>query len=346
MQCSSEEFPLGGTEDCWVPLPLLQSFVACKWQSHSFLPDTSSFPYCKVKLLHLWPTRRVSVVFVTMQGGNSCCHWKSRVLVLSWSHLFYVICIQQFKFIFLHEYIIQKKTIDTQITNNYFGHSHLLPTLQMDANQCRLMCDLQRLSRTTFLHLSVPLSSERWLNCWATLFVLKIGCCIGRALKCEFHTEQWGEPCSVPVGCLPHAFLQSIVCKSAVNCLKSWRVALLSQVWWQEGAFACTHTSFFACTSQIWWLYWLGTCVNFIPNSEWSLALFLLVVCPMLFCNQQSAGVQLIVWRAEAWHCFCRIGSGKVPSHAPYFLLTLLLFFVPYSTTWPWRITFLCWRVQ
>jgi hypothetical protein len=34
-----------------------------------------------------------------------------------------------------------------------------------------------------------------------------------------------------------------------------------------------------------WLLYWLGTCVNFIPNSEGSLALFLLVVCPMLFCN-------------------------------------------------------------
>jgi hypothetical protein len=27
----------------------------------------------------------------------------------------------------------------------------------MDANQCRLMCDFQRLSRTTFLHFSVPL---------------------------------------------------------------------------------------------------------------------------------------------------------------------------------------------
>jgi hypothetical protein len=28
-----------------------------------------------------------------------------------------------------------------------------------------------------------------------------------------------------------------------------------------------------------------GTCVNFIPNSDGSLALFLSVVCPMLFCN-------------------------------------------------------------
>jgi hypothetical protein len=29
-----------------------------------------------------------------------------------------------------------------------------------------------------------------------------------------------------------------------------------------------------------------GTFVNFIPNSEGSLALFLSVVCPMLFCNR------------------------------------------------------------
>jgi hypothetical protein len=40
------------------------------------------------------PTRQVSVVFVTMQGGDSTHHWKSWVLVLSWSHIFYIICIQ------------------------------------------------------------------------------------------------------------------------------------------------------------------------------------------------------------------------------------------------------------
>jgi hypothetical protein len=57
---------------------------------------------------------------------------------------------------------------------------------------------------------------------------------------CEFHTKQCGEPCSVPVGCLPHAFLELIVCKSAVNCLKSLRVALLLQDRWWEGAFTCT----------------------------------------------------------------------------------------------------------
>jgi hypothetical protein len=54
---------------------------------------------------------------------------------------------------------------------------------------------------------------------------------------CEFHTEQWAERCSVPVGCLPHTFLQSIGCRSAVHCLKSQRVALLSQDTRREGAF-------------------------------------------------------------------------------------------------------------
>jgi hypothetical protein len=102
---------------------------------------------------------------------------------------------------------------------------------------------------------------------------------------CEFHTKWWGEPCSVPVGCLPHAFVQLIVCKGAVDCLKSLRAALLSQDCWQEGTFALTHTLFLTCTSLIWLLYWLGTCVNFILNSEGSLALFLSVVCPTLFCN-------------------------------------------------------------
>jgi hypothetical protein len=44
---------------------------------------------------------------------------------------------------------------------------------------------------------------------------------------CEFHTKQWGERCSVPVSCLAHAFLQSVVCRSAVHCFKSQRVVLL-----------------------------------------------------------------------------------------------------------------------
>jgi hypothetical protein len=91
-------------------------------------------------------------------------------------------------------------------------------------------------------------------------------------------------------------FLQSIVCRSAVHCLKSQRAALLLQDMWQEGAFPCTHTLIVACTSSIHLLYWLCTCVNFIPNSEGSVALFLSVVCPMLF-------LQLIVCSRSAVHC-------------------------------------------
>jgi hypothetical protein len=68
--------------------------------------------------------------------------------------------------------------------------------------------------------------------------------------------------------------------------LKSWRAVLLSHDTWREGAFARTHTLIVTCTSLIRLLYWLGTCVNFILNSEWSLALFPLVVCPTLFCNR------------------------------------------------------------
>ncbi len=96
---------------------------------------------------------------------------------------------------------------------------------------------------------------------------------------CEFHTEQWGEPCSVPVGCLPHAFLQSTVCRSAVDCLKGCRVALLLQDWWLEDTFFLLVLLGFGCC------IWLSICVNFIPNSEGSLALFLSVVCPLRFCN-------------------------------------------------------------
>jgi hypothetical protein len=63
-------------------------------------------------------------------------------------------------------------------------------------------------------------------------------------------------------------------------------VVLLSPDTWWEGAFAHTHTLIVALTSPIPLLYWLGTFVNVIPNSEGSLALFLSVVCPTLFCNQ------------------------------------------------------------
>jgi hypothetical protein len=103
--------------------------------------------------------------------------------------------------------------------------------------------------------------------------------------SCEFHTEQWVEPCSVPISCLPHAFLQSIVCRSAVDCLKSWRAARLLQDTQWEGAFACTHTSILACTSPNWLLYsWLGTCVNLY----WTVRGALLCSC-QLFAPHFSA---------------------------------------------------------
>jgi hypothetical protein len=107
---------------------------------------------------------------------------------------------------------------------------------------------------------------------------------------CEFHTKQWGEPWTVPVNCLPHASLQLIVCKSAVDCLKSWRVALLLQDWQWKGTFAHTHTSFLTCTSPIWLLYWLGTCVNFIPNSE--------ELCSVPVSCLPHASLQLIVYKS------------------------------------------------
>jgi hypothetical protein len=72
MKCSTEGPPLEVTENCRAPPHLSQSFVACEWGSHSLHPDASSFPYCQVKLLRLWPTRQVSAVFVTMKGGDSC----------------------------------------------------------------------------------------------------------------------------------------------------------------------------------------------------------------------------------------------------------------------------------
>jgi hypothetical protein len=73
-------------------------------------------------------------------------------------------------------------SIYCQIAYGCFGNSRLLPRLQMDANECRLMCDFQRLFRTAFLHFSVPLSSGRQLNCWATWFNTAnrlLYCCLG-----------------------------------------------------------------------------------------------------------------------------------------------------------------------
>jgi hypothetical protein len=99
---------------------------------------------------------------------------------------------------------------------------------------------------------------------------------------CEFHTKQWGEPWTVPVNCLLHASLQLIVCKSAVDCLKSWRAALLLQDWQWKGTTPILHFSLvllqFGCFIG-WALVWISY------QTVRSFALFLSVVCPMLLCN-------------------------------------------------------------
>jgi hypothetical protein len=100
---------LEGTEDCWAPPPLLQSFVACKWGSHSFFPDASSFCYCQeVKLLHLWPNKA---------SEHGICHHArrqlmpplkvpgvSRCLITSLLRNLYTII----EILFIHVYIIHK----------------------------------------------------------------------------------------------------------------------------------------------------------------------------------------------------------------------------------------------
>jgi hypothetical protein len=151
---------------------------------------------------------------------------------------------------------------------------------------------------------------------------------------CEFHTKQWGEPCSVPFGCLPYAFLQLIVCKSAVDCLKSWRAVLLLQDWWQEDTFKCTLTCLvllrFGCCIG-WALVWISyrTVKGALLCSCWLFAPCFSAIDSLQECSQLFEELK------GGAGCFCRIGGRKAPSHAPYFLLTLLLFFVPYSTTWP-----------
>ncbi len=176
----------------------------------------------------------------------------------------------------------------------------------MDANQCRSMCDLQRLSRTTFLHISLPLSSKRnWIVGRHCLLCKSVAVLAGHL--CEFHTKWWGEPCSVPVGCLPHAFVQLIVCKGAVDCLKSLRAALLSQDCWQEGTFALTHTLFLTCTSLVWISYQtvrgalLCSCQLFAPHFS---AIDSLQECSWLFeeLKGSAAFTRLVVGRCLCMH--------------------------------------------
>jgi hypothetical protein len=155
------------------------------------------------------PTRRGDSVFVTMQGGNSCHHWKSRVLVVAWSHLFYAICIQLFKFFFIHVYIIHKY--------------QFIAKLQM-----------------VVLAIVVCFQHSKWMP-----------------INTDWCMTSRGYPGPLFSISLYHYQVKD-----------NWIVG-------QHGLF---------CKSVA--LFLPGTCVNFIPNSEGSLAPFLLVVCPTLFCNR------------------------------------------------------------
>ncbi len=237
---------------------------------------------------------------------------------------------------------------------------HVWPPQVMQDHFSPSLCTITKRKATEFLGNIVSSASWPWL---AAVLAWQL---------CEFHTKQWGEPCSVPVGCLPHAFLQLIVCKSkqwgepcsvpvscsphaflqlivcksAVNCLKSLRAVLLSQDRWWEGTFAHTHTLFLACTYRIWLLCWLNSCVNFIteqweepfsvPVGSLPHALLQLIICKSAVDCLKSQRVALILQDRQQEDAFtCTL----LPSD-------IAIGFVPYSTTWPWRIIFLCWRVQ
>jgi hypothetical protein len=121
------------TEDCWVPPPVLQSFVACEWGSHSLCPDASLFPYHQVKLLCLWPNKA--------SDFGICQHARRQLMlplkVPGVSHCLITSllcnCIQLFKLIFIHVYIIHKYQFNTKsqlvvlVTVICFQHSKWMP---------------------------------------------------------------------------------------------------------------------------------------------------------------------------------------------------------------------------
>jgi hypothetical protein len=165
MKCSTEEQPLEVPEDYWVPPPVSQSFVSCKWVSHSLRPDASSFPYCQVKWLRLWPNKasecsifchaRMQLMQPLKVPGVSRC-----LITCLLCNLYTIIQITFYSCLYKLQISIYR-----QIANGCFWQ---WSSASNTPNGCQSMCDLQRLSRTAFLHLSVPLSSERQLNCWAT----------------------------------------------------------------------------------------------------------------------------------------------------------------------------------
>jgi hypothetical protein len=58
-----------------VPPPLFESSVACKWGvTHFVLMPLHFITARRLNYYVCGPTRQVILVFVTMQGGNSCRH--------------------------------------------------------------------------------------------------------------------------------------------------------------------------------------------------------------------------------------------------------------------------------
>jgi hypothetical protein len=85
MQCSTEEFWMEGTEDCWVPPPLSQSSDACKWGRHSFCPEARHFQLRRNSVLSTFSTR-VEFTHNLYGTATSCCCPVHKQEVTPWHH--------------------------------------------------------------------------------------------------------------------------------------------------------------------------------------------------------------------------------------------------------------------
>jgi hypothetical protein len=74
-----------------------------------------------------------------------------------------------------------------------------------------------------------------------------------------------------------------------------------------------------ASTSWILWLYWLGIYVNFKPNSEGSVALFLLVVCPCFSAIDSLQERSQLFEELKGGTAFAGLTVGRCLCMHPYF---------------------------
>jgi hypothetical protein len=111
-----------------------------------------------------------------------------------------------------------------------------------------------------------------------------------------------------------------------VDCLKSLRAALLSQDTHWEGAFAPTHTLIVTFSSPICLLYWLGTCVNFIPNSEWSIPLFCWLFAPCFSAIYSLQECSSLFEELKGGAAFAGYVVGRHLCMHPYFDCCLYFF--------------------